>query len=141
MSAREDELCARCGFTYDGHISNTGVPYPCWTPSGTFKPKPTTAPTSAKIRLEPREPSVTDVVRKELRKAVVDLVGEIAAGENTGLRLIATLSRLPFDDRREFERVRDAHPWDVGNEKHTAYATRLRDNLIAAGWVTPGGQQ
>lgn len=30
------ELCAKCGFTYYNHESNTGVPYPCWTPSGTY---------------------------------------------------------------------------------------------------------
>lgn len=32
-----DELCSKCDFTLDGHISNTGVVYPCWTPSGVFK--------------------------------------------------------------------------------------------------------
>lgn len=32
------ELCAKCGFTYYNHESNTGVPYPCWTPSGRFSP-------------------------------------------------------------------------------------------------------
>jgi hypothetical protein len=30
-----DDLCAKCGFTYAGHIGNTGCLYPCWTPHGT----------------------------------------------------------------------------------------------------------
>lgn len=42
----DDELCAKCGYTYDGHVSNTGVLYPCWTPSGRYaEPKPAAAPT------------------------------------------------------------------------------------------------
>lgn len=33
------ELCARCGYDYSGHIGNTGVLYPCWTPSGRYGPQ------------------------------------------------------------------------------------------------------
>jgi hypothetical protein len=40
QGAREDELCAACGKTFDGHIGNTGCVYPCWKPSGKFKPAP-----------------------------------------------------------------------------------------------------
>lgn len=32
------ELCAKCGYTREGHIGNTGCVYPCWTPSGKFAP-------------------------------------------------------------------------------------------------------
>ena len=34
---QDGELCAKCGDTHAGHVSNTGVIYPCWTPSGRFK--------------------------------------------------------------------------------------------------------
>lgn len=36
MSDKDAELCAKCGFTLYNHLSNTGVVYPCWSPSGRF---------------------------------------------------------------------------------------------------------
>jgi hypothetical protein len=35
-----NELCAKCSYTYDGHIGNTGCLYPCWTPSGRYRAVP-----------------------------------------------------------------------------------------------------
>lgn len=40
------ELCAKCGYTFAGHISNTGNVYPCWTPSGRYQPAPAATPES-----------------------------------------------------------------------------------------------
>lgn len=31
------EICAACGAVLDDHVSNTGVVWPCWMPSGTFR--------------------------------------------------------------------------------------------------------
>jgi hypothetical protein len=36
-ATRDTEICAKCGFTYEGHIHNLGNLAPCWTPSGKFK--------------------------------------------------------------------------------------------------------
>ncbi len=47
LVSKDDELCEKCNFTLAGHRSNTGVIYPCWTPSGRYsgaaisQPKPT----------------------------------------------------------------------------------------------------
>lgn len=40
------EICAKCGFTFSGHVGNTGCIYPCWTPSGVLKPRPEPSPES-----------------------------------------------------------------------------------------------
>jgi hypothetical protein len=39
-SPKGNELCAKCSYTYDGHIGNTGCLYPCWTPSGRYRAVP-----------------------------------------------------------------------------------------------------
>jgi hypothetical protein len=37
---KDAELCAKCGSTLFNHIGNTGVVYPCWTPSGRMSSGP-----------------------------------------------------------------------------------------------------
>lgn len=36
MNERDEELCAKCGFTLYNHIGNTGCVFPCWTPSAKY---------------------------------------------------------------------------------------------------------
>jgi hypothetical protein len=49
----DDELCAKCNFTRAGHVSNTGVIYPCWTPSGKYKKRANLAALTAALEAKP----------------------------------------------------------------------------------------
>lgn len=63
------ELCAKCGFTYYNHESNTGVPYPCWTPSGRYSvDKRTNAPTSPDPlqSVPPEKPRMSQRIEQEV---------------------------------------------------------------------------
>ena len=101
---RDNELCAKCDFTFAGHVSNTGAIYPCWTPSGRYgEITPRAAPEGetplytkrdaeamVELAVAAREQSIVarlTAERDRLREAL-NKVADIAYGGGGRLRMI-----------------------------------------------------
>jgi hypothetical protein len=121
---RDRELCAKCGYTFNGHVSNTGVIYPCWTPSGKYAPAPT-APTAAEREGAERLPLTVSEVQ-EFLAGLKPMLGDHAALDDTlvAFEVHQLIARALLAARRETGTLRD--------EVESALATGLRLGLPLA---------